>query len=252
MLEASAWPAAVNATGLGIRYRRYVKRATTLKEALIARFRGTHYESYWALRDINLTIDRGESIGVIGPNGAGKSTMLKAFASILPPSEGTLTVHGKIAPLLGINSGFRNDLTGRENIFLHGAILGLSYQQLKQRVDGIIAFSGLNDFIDSPLYTYSSGMRARLGFAVATDVDPDILLLDEVLSVGDAEFRTKAMDRIEQFFTGDKTIIFISHSLEQVERLCTRAIYLRAGRILADGSPRDIIEYYMSDVQQQV
>jgi len=239
----------LKAKGLGIKYRRYIKRATTLKEALIGRFQGTHYEAYWALRHIDLTIQKGESVGVIGPNGAGKSTLLKALSGILPPSEGSVDTRGKVAPLLSIGGAFRGDLTGRENIMLHGAIWGLSKRQMQARLDGIVEFAGLHDFIDSPLNTYSSGMRARLGFAVATDIDPEILLLDEILSVGDAEFRTKALARMERFFKQNKTIIVVSHSLDYIQQLCTRAIYLRAGHLMAEGKPSNIIKRYMHDVQ---
>ena len=239
----------IEARGFGVKYRRYIKKARMLKDVLIDRLRGTYYEDYWALRNIDFTLQQGESLGVIGPNGAGKSTLLKALAGVLPPSEGTLDVRGDIAPLLGIGGAFRGDLTGRENIFLHGAILGRSHRQIKERVDEIIAFSGLEDFIDNQLHTYSSGMRARLGFAVATDIDPEILLLDEILSVGDAGFRDKAQARMEQFFQRDKTIVIVSHSHEQILKLCTRVIYLHSGHLIADGNPSDIISQYMSDMQ---
>ena len=241
---------AIEVRGLTIQYRRYLKKVTTLKESVVGLFRGNHFESYWALRDLDLLVKKGERIGVIGPNGAGKTTLLKAISGVLPPADGTVVTRGRIAPLFGLGGGFRADLTGRENVYLNGAILGFSMRRIKSRIDQIVEFAGIGDFIDAPLHTYSSGMRARLGFSVATDVDPEILLLDEILAAGDAQFRAQAIERIESFFSTGKTIIVVSHSLDQIRRLCNRVIYLQAGRLVADGDPEEVIEKYLASVRK--
>jgi ABC-type polysaccharide/polyol phosphate transport system ATPase subunit len=232
---------------VGIRYRRYRRQVTTLKEKVVGFFKGNHYETFWALRDVALNVRKGESLGVIGPNGSGKSTMLRVIAGVLRPSEGEARINGRVAPLLDLSGGFRLDLTGRENIFLNGAILGMSPREIAKRVDRIIEFADVGDFIDAPLTTYSSGMRARLGFAVATDVDPDILLLDEILSVGDGHFRTKAITRIESLFR-DRTVVVVSHGMGDIVRLCQRAIYLRAGHVVVSGKPDEVIARYQADI----
>ena len=217
----------------------------TFKEAAVNLFRGAHYENFWALRNVDLTVRRGESLGIIGPNGAGKSTLLKAIARILPASEGTIVAEGRVAPLINLGAGFNNELTGRENILLNGAIMGLSRQEMKRRMDKIIDFADIGDFIDVPLVSYSSGMRARLGFAVVSDVDADIVLLDEIFSVGDEEFRAKAGARTEQFFKSQHmTVVVVSHSLEIIERLCDRVIHVRKGEIVDDGPPEAVIAEY--------
>ncbi len=238
---------AIEARGLGIQYRRYLRQVTTLKDSVVGLFKGSHYQSYWALRELSLLIRPGERVGVIGPNGAGKTTLLKAVAGVLPPSEGEMITRGRIAPLFGLGGGFRNDLTGRENIFLNGAILGLRRKEIEERVGRIIDFAEIGDFIDAPLHTYSSGMRARLGFSVATDINPEILLLDEVLSAGDARFRTKAIERLESLFSAGKTVVVVSHAMNQVERLSDRVVYLHKGRIVADGEPKEVIRLYLAD-----
>ena len=237
--------------GLGIRYRRYTRKVTTLKEAAVSLFRGSQFDAYWAIRGLDLEVRQGESVGIIGPNGSGKSTLLKAICGVLPPCEGTVRTSGRIAPLLELGGGFSSELTGRENIFLNGAIMGCKRSEMKERLESIIAFADIGDFIDAPISTYSSGMRARLGFAVATDVDPDILLLDEVFAVGDASFSAKAMARTESFFRSQRTVITVSHSLPMIQRLCTRVIYLRAGRVLRDGAPAEVIQHYEQDVARQ-
>lgn len=240
---------AIAARGLGVRYRRYLKKITTLKEAVISMFQGTHYQSFWALRGVDFTLARGERLGVIGPNGSGKSTLLKAIAGVLPPSEGEIATHGRIAPLLELGGGFRPNLTGRENVFLNGAIMGCPQREMEEKFDRIVEFAGIGDFIDAPLNTYSSGMRARLGFAVATDVDPDILLLDEILSVGDAEFHHQAVARTQAFFESGKTVVLVSHNMGHIGNLCDRAIYLRKGQIVRDGPAPSVIEAYLADAQ---
>lgn len=238
---------AIEAKSLSIGYRRYLKKDITLKSAAISLFQGTHFKTFWALENLDLTLKKGERLGIIGPNGAGKSTLLKAIAGVLPPTKGTLKTRGRISPLLELGAGFRDDLTGIENIFLNGAIMGLSPSQMNERLDRIIDFADIGDFVNAPLVTYSSGMRARLGFAVATDVDPDILLLDEVLSVGDVAFQAKAMARMDKLFDSDKTVVVVSHSMEHVRRLCDYVIYLEKGAVAKQGPTEEVIKQYLAD-----
>jgi len=239
---------AIAASDLIVIYRRYRKQSLTLKDYLVKRLKGTYYDSFVALKNFSLTVQSGESIGIIGPNGSGKSTLLKVIAGVLPPAGGTIHVNGKVAPLLELGAGFKPDLTGRENIYLNGAIFGLSRAQLEERIPRIIEFAGIGDFIDAPLTTYSSGMKARLGFAVSTDVDADILLLDETLAVGDAEFKAKAQARTEAFFHSNKTVVLVSHSEDNIRKLCTRAVYIKGGEIQAEGQPEDVLQHYREDV----
>ena len=240
---------AIAAQGMGIKYRRYLKKMTTLKDGIVSLFQGTNFQSFWALRGLELEIKKGERVGIIGPNGSGKSTILKAVAGVLPPTEGTISTQGRIAPLLELGAGFRSNWTGRENVFLNGAILGVSHAEMDERFERIVQFAEIGDFIDAPLTTYSSGMRARLGFSVATEVDAEILLLDEILSVGDENFRQKALARTESFFSDGKTIIMVSHNMSQVKRLCERTIYLRAGEVVADGPTEDVLKQYLADAK---
>jgi len=243
--------ASVRAEKLGIKYRRYKKQAVSLKEAMVGLFKVTEYEPFWALRNIDLTFYPGDKVGIIGPNGAGKSTFLKALAGVLPPSEGTLDVHGKVAPLIELGGGFNMELTGRENIFLNGAIMGRSKAETETRIEGISDFADIGDFLDTPMRSYSSGMRARLGFAAATDINPDILLLDEIFSVGDEAFRKKATERMETFFKEQKTVVLVSHSMPLIERYSNRVLYLRQGEVVAFGDPKEVITEYLADVEKK-
>jgi len=245
-----AHDSAIEAVDLGIRYRRYREKVVTLKDVAVNMFRQSKYEEFWAVRGVNLRVAKGDSLGVVGPNGSGKSTLLKAIAGVLPPSEGSIRCDGRIAPMIELGAGFNEELTGRENIFLNGAIMGLSRDQVEERIDRIIDFAGIGDFIDVPLRNYSSGMKARLGFAVTSDVDADTLLLDEVFSVGDEVFKQKSAARIEQFFLSHRTVVTVTHSLETVQRLCNRAIYINRGRIVAEGAPADVVAAYRADVQR--
>ena len=190
-------------------------------------------------------------MGVIGPNGAGKSTLLKALAGVLPPSEGQLRVDGKVAPLIELGGGFNMELTGRENLYLNGAIMGRSKAETATRLEAISEFADIGDFLDTPMRSYSSGMRARLGFAAATDINPDILLLDEIFSVGDEAFRKKATARMENFFQEKKTVVLVSHSMPLIERYATRVLYLRGGTVEAFGDPQEVIEQYLADVDKK-
>ncbi len=200
---------------------------------------------FWALSDISLAVGRGEALGIIGHNGAGKSTILKLLSGVLKPTEGTVTVKGSLSALIEVGAGFHPDLTGRENIYLNGAILGLSRAEVARKFDQIVEFSGLAEFLDTPVKRYSTGMYARLGFSVAAHVDPEILIVDEVLSVGDFLFQKRCMQRMKEVVARGTAIVFVSHNLDAVANFCTRAILLDHGRIAAEGSPRDVITAYM-------
>jgi len=228
---------------VSVRYRE--TRVRSLKE-MVVRSLTSHPKSGWfyALRDVSLTIHHGEAVGIIGPNGAGKSTLLRVAAGIIPPSGGIAISRGTVAPVMEIGTGFEAELSGRENIFFNGALLGFSRPYMRSRVDDIIAFSGIESFIDAPLRTYSTGMVARLAFAVATAIDAETILLDEILAVGDANFRAQCTERIERFVRNGATVVVVSHELEPLESLCTRAVWVSGGRIVADGTALDVIESY--------
>ncbi|MGV1006993.1 MAG: ABC transporter ATP-binding protein [Dermatophilaceae bacterium] len=231
----------VRADGVGKRFARVHRRATSLKERLVRREHGVK-EDFWALRDVDLVVHRGETVGLTGPNGSGKSTLLKLLSGILRPSAGHVQTHGRVASLLELGAGFDGELTGRENIYLNSALLGVPRSETDRLFDDIVAFSELAEFIDNPVKHYSSGMYVRLGFAVAVHIDPDILIVDEVLAVGDAAFQKKCLDRIREFQQEGKTILFVSHSPGQVTSLCTRAVLLSRGRVLYDGEPQEAVK----------
>jgi ABC-type polysaccharide/polyol phosphate transport system ATPase subunit len=200
---------------------------------------------FWALRDVSFSVDRGEALAIIGPNGAGKSTALKILVGIMNPTSGTTSVRGTLSALIDVGAGFHPDLTGRENIFLNGAILGMSRRQIQGRLEEIIEFSGLRKFIDTPVKRYSSGMYARLGFSIACHVAPDVLVVDEVLSVGDWNFQSKSLAKMKSILEGGATVIFVSHNLRAVVELCDRAIYLDEGQVQATGRPAEVVERYV-------
>ena len=201
-------------------------------------------EEFWAVRDVNFKIERGEAVGIIGHNGAGKSTILKLLSNITAPTTGEITINGRLSALIEVGSGFHPELTGRENIFLSGSILGMRRREITKKFDSIVDFAGVRQFIDTPVKRYSSGMYVRLGFAIAAHLDPDILLLDEVLAVGDASFQAKCIQRVKELEEAGTTIVFISHDLGAVEKLCQRVILMDKGRISAEGAPRDVIRAY--------
>ena len=198
----------------------------------------------WALRDVSFEVRQGEALGIVGHNGAGKTTILKILSSITTPTSGEITVRGRMAALVEVGSGFHPELTGRENIQLHGAMLGMRRSEIRRKLDSIIEFSGVGEYIDVPVKRYSSGMYVRLGFSIAAHLDPDILLLDEVLAVGDAAFQAKCLDRLAELRRTGRTVVFISHDLAAVYRLCDRAILMNHGRVVADGPPRRVIDEY--------
>ncbi len=203
-----------------------------------------------ALTDVDFSVARGEALGIIGPNGAGKSTALKILAGIVQPDSGEVILRGRLAALIEVGAGFHGDLTGRENIYLNGAILGMHRAEVSRKLDDIVAFAGLERFLDTPVKRYSSGMYARLGFSIAAHVDPDVLLVDEVLSVGDAVFRLRCMDRMNELVCNGTTLILVTHNLDQMQSVCRRAIVLDRGRKVFDGSSQDAVTQYMQAISQ--
>ena len=237
-------------------YRRYSQRKqfATLKSALLSRSlikNLTPDETFTALNDISLTVPKGRTLGVIGRNGSGKSTLLKLVAGITKPSEGTVKVDGRISALIELGAGFHPEISGRENVFINGIMLGLTKRQITERFDEIVEFAEMKDFIDAPVKTYSSGMYMRLGFAVAIHVDPEVLLVDEVLAVGDEGFTHKCLDKFAEFKRRGKTILLVTHSLGMVERFCDEALWLDAGRVKGSGDPKRIVGAYITDVERQ-
>lgn len=232
--------------GVSVRYRVPAERLSGIKEYAIRWVqRRLQYRHFWALRDVSFDVGAGEIFGIIGRNGAGKSTLLKVMARVLKPTQGRVVIVGKTAPLLEVGAGFHPELTGRENVFLNGALLGYSRKEIRARFGEISNFAGIDEFIDAPLRTYSTGMVARLGFAVATSVRPDILLVDEVLSVGDAEFQEKCLARMRSFQEQGTTIVLVTHALGRVGVFCERAIWLDGGSIAAQGQAASVVERYL-------
>jgi len=227
-------------------FRLYHERNQFLKAAIL-RGRRARYEEFWALKDVSFEVPVGTTFGVIGSNGSGKSTLLKCLAGILVPERGEVEISGRISALLELGAGFHPELSGRENVFLNGAILGLSKKEIAARFDSIVDFAGLEDFIDSPVKNYSSGMFVRLGFAVAAHVEPEVLLVDEVLSVGDEAFQRKSAEKIEQFRREGRTIVFVSHGLSQVEQLCETVAWIDHGDLKLVGPAGDVISAYRGD-----
>lgn len=227
------------------------KKVDNLKEYFIKMLKNElRYQEFWALRNINFTLNKGDRLGILGLNGAGKSTLLKIIAGVLKATEGSVSTKGKVVPLLELGAGFDPQYTGAENIFLYGAVLGYPKEFIKEKYEEIIAFSELGDFIHVPVKNYSSGMKARLGFSIATVVEPDILILDEVLSVGDAKFKKKSEKKIKAMFDSGVTVLFVSHSLEQVKRLCNCAILLERGNLIAHGSVEEVSVIYEEKINE--
>jgi len=203
-------------------------------------------DTMWALRSVSLDVDEGEVLGIVGGNGAGKSTLLKILSKITYPTSGRVSVRGRVGALLEVGTGFHGELTGRENILLNGSILGMKKREIEARLDDIVAFAGVEPFLDTPVKRYSSGMFLRLGFAVAAHLQPDVLLVDEVLAVGDAAFQKRCLSSMDEMRRGGRTVLFVSHNMAAVENLCSRAIWIDAGRVRLDGSPKDVIEAYLA------
>ena len=228
-----------------VRYKIPKVRTSSIKDYAIRRLKGEiEFDEFLALKNVSLDVRRGETLGIIGHNGAGKSTLLRLIAQVLRPSEGRIRVHGTVAPLLELGAGFDPEMTGRENIYLNATMLGQTLTSIHSRLDRIIDFAGIREFIDMPLRTYSTGMAARLGFAVATDLQPDILIIDELLSVGDAEFQHKSAARMEELRKHGDAILMVSHSLEAIVEMCHRAAWLDHGEVKAVGEARDVVAAY--------
>jgi ABC-type polysaccharide/polyol phosphate transport system ATPase subunit len=246
-------PNAVEIRDLGIRYDLRLTKRTTLKGSLAGMLRRTDgtENHFWALRHLNLTLAHGESLAVIGPNGAGKSTLLLALAGILEPSEGEIETQGKVSTLLTLGAGFELDLTGRDNIDLAGAFLGIPQDQMDALTPSIIEFADIGPFIDAPVKTYSSGMRARLGFSIATAITPDILLLDEVLGTGDQTFRARSQARVRELVGKARAIVLVTHDLTFVGEFCNRAILLEKGQLISEGEPDEIVALYRDRANRQ-
>jgi len=230
-------------------YRLARHRVTSLKDYAIHWMTSSlRYDQLWALSEMSVSIERGENVGIVGRNGAGKSTLLKVISRVLKPTSGRAVIRGRVAPILGLGTGFDFELTGRENIFLNALLLGHTYHEIAERLSDVIAFSGIGDFIDSPVRNYSSGMVARLGFSIATAWTPDVLILDEVLSVGDEQFKQQCAARLEQFRNAGTTIVIVSHAAGEIVQNCTRCIWLEKGKLQGDGHPNDVLAQYTASV----
>jgi len=249
---------AIQVKDMGVKFILQHEKHTTLLETFVSLFsrknnrkalRNSGNETFWALRNISFSIKEGESFGLIGKNGAGKSTLLQVLTGIYKPDEGTVVKKGRVG-LLQLGTGFHPDLSGRENIYLNGAILGLRKKEIDSLYDSIIAFSELDRFIDMPIKNYSTGMVARLGFSIAINIKPDILLIDEVLAVGDENFRKKCIQKIEEIRGSGKTIVFVSHSMSDVKRLCDRAVCLEHGNIAFEGNSAEVVDFYMKSLEK--
>lgn len=222
------------------------------KEYLVRLAKGNlHFSEFWALKDISFSVEKGDRMGVMGFNGAGKSTLLKTIARVLKPTMGSVSVKGVIAPLIELSAGFDPNYSGRENIFLYGATMGFSRKFIEEKYDEIVEFSELKDFIDAPLKSYSSGMKTRLGFSIATSVKPDVLILDEVLSVGDAAFREKSEKRLQGMMGDGVTVLFVSHSTDRVNKICNKAIILTQGQLVAQGDSDEMCRIYNQMVKNR-
>jgi ABC-type polysaccharide/polyol phosphate transport system ATPase subunit len=233
----------IEIAGVSKQFRLYRERYTTLKERLV-KFGVQRYEPFWALRDVSLDIAGGETIGLIGANGSGKSTLLKIIAGILRPSSGSVSTRGRVGALLELGAGFHPDLTGRENVYLNASILGLSKKETDGHFDEIVAFAELEPFINNQVKHYSSGMYVRLGFAVAVHVNPEILLVDEVLAVGDEAFQRKCLDKVRQFQSEGRTIVFVTHAVDMVSEICARAAFLHHGQLMALGDSAEVVREF--------
>ena len=241
----------VEVNNVTMRFNLASERIDNLKEYFVKLVKGQlHFNEFLALKNVSFTVNRGESVALIGKNGSGKSTMLKIIAGVMYPSEGQIKINGSIAPLIELGAGFDMDLTARENIYLNGAVMGMDRQFMNQHFDEIIEFAELQDFVDVPIKNYSSGMGSRLGCAIATVVRADILVVDEVLAVGDFKFQEKCKQKMQELLAGGTTLLFVSHSGSQVKELCSRAIWLEHGVVMADGDATEVYEQYEKKMEQ--
>jgi ABC-type polysaccharide/polyol phosphate transport system ATPase subunit len=241
----------IRADRLGVKYSLHLTRKQTVRDSIVRRVRREGDPDFWALRDASFTVLQGESVGVLGPNGAGKSTLLQVLAGILVPSEGVVDVDGHVSSLLTLGVGFDEDLSGTDNIRLAGAFMGLDHAVVEERLPSIVDYAEIGQFIDAPIKTYSAGMRARLGFAIATSVEPDILLLDEVLATGDAAFREKSKARVLELVREAKAIVLVTHDMNWVTEYCNRAILIEKGRIVLQGSPDEVVAIHKEHMAER-
>ncbi len=235
---------AIKVENVSEKFRLYHDKGTTLKEALAKLGRRRAYEDFWALQDVNFCVTKGTTLGIVGENGSGKSTLLKCIAKVLPPTKGKITINGRVSALLELGAGFHPDLTGRENVYLNGSILGLKRREIDKLFSSIVEFAELGQFIDIPVKNYSSGMYARLGFAVAINVNPDILLVDEVLAVGDVSFQNKCFEAFKRLKNEGKTIIIVSHTLSSIHEFCDRVLLLNQGKVVCEGPTDYVLNKY--------
>ena len=247
----------IKVDNVSMRFNLGIEKNFSLKLFFINLFKPRKKKSkktdFWALKDVSFKVKRGEVVGFIGSNGAGKSTMLKVIAGVMKPTKGKVEVHGNICPMIELGAGFDMDLTARENIFLNGAVLGYSKKFIEEKFDEIVEFSELKDFLDVPVRNFSSGMTARLAFSIATVVDPEILIVDEILSVGDMAFQAKSEAKMRSMIGGGTTVLFVSHSLAQIENLCDRAIWLEHGQVVKTGPAKEVCEeYYKSQTNGKI
>ena len=243
----------IDVQNVSMRFNLAREKTDTIKEYVLKMLRRQlSFSEFYALREVSFSIEKGESVALIGSNGSGKSTMLKLISGVMQPTSGTIRTNGSIAPLIELGAGFDMDLTARENIFLNGAILGYDRAFMRAHFDEILDFAELHDFVDVPVKNYSSGMIARLGFAIATQVKAEILVVDEVLAVGDFMFQQKCHRRMEEMLSGGTTLLFVSHDAEQVQRLCKRAVCLDKGRLIADGDAKELCDAYRRAMESRV
>ena len=241
----------IEAKNVCMKFRLPTERIDNVKEYFIKLVKGRlRYNDFEVLKGVDLQVRKGESLGLIGRNGAGKSTLLRILAGIIEPTSGTVATRGNMVPLLKLGAGFDMDATGKENIFLNGAMLGYTHKEMKEKYDGIVEFSELGKFMETPLKNYSQGMLSRLGFSIAVDVHPDILLIDEILAVGDAPFQKKCAQKLNELKAGGTTFIVVSHSNAQIRRLCAKAIYLKDGLIVDSGDADSVVKHYENDCNE--
>lgn len=242
----------IDVRNVTIRFNLANQKVDNLKEYFIKLVKKElMFQEFLAVQDVSFQVKKGEAWGIVGANGSGKSTLLKAISGILRPYKGTISVRGSIAPLIELGAGFDGNLTARENIYLNGCVLGYTKRFMQEHFDEIVEFAGIEEFLDSPIKNYSSGMRARLGFSVATMVKPDILIVDEILAVGDYQFRKKCEARMKQMLSEGVTLLFVSHSIEEVKRLCSHALWLEKGKVMQMGASKEVCEAYMKRMESK-
>lgn len=238
---------AISVENLGIRFNRNRKRKFSIREMVLQSKNTTPKGAFWALRNVSFEVKKGEAVGLVGANGQGKSTLLRIIAGVLIPDEGKVAVNGGVAPLIELTGGLKSDLTARDNIWLVAGLYGLTKQQVSEKFDDIVEFSGIADFLDTPVRHFSSGMRVRLGFSIVTSLDEPILLVDEALAVGDEEFKNKCYHRMEQLLAQGKTLFLVSHKEEDLNKFCKRGLYLKKGKLLVDGTLKKALTAHLKD-----